>query len=82
MGIRNHGGGAMGKDCFFKLRRRHHGTFNMYMPVNKTGTDIPACHIYVDKPIIFPYAGYAAILNGYVPNLCALRKYIDDCPPF
>ena len=50
------------------------------MPVNKAGTDIPARHVRVDKSVIFPYAGYAAVLNGYVPNLCALRKYI--VPPF
>lgn len=52
------------------------------MPVNKAGTDIPPRHVRVDKSVIFPYAGYAAVLNGYVPNLCALRKYIDDCSPF
>ena len=82
MGIGNDCRRAMGQDSLFKLRRGYHGTFQVDMSVNEPRAYIPACHVHIFFPIIFPDSCYVSVLNGYIGHLCLLSKNIHDCPMF
>ena len=83
--VGNNGTGSVQHRGLGKLRGKHHGAFNVNMPVNKAGTDVLARNVMNAVRVrvgIITYADYFFILDKYVSLLEFVGEHIYNRSAF